>query len=131
LSFEFRVVILKKDLFCDLFFWFFLDFFLSLSRVAIVAELVEFFQILKGCYFTDIVLDAKMDIFIIFRVSVSQNLGVQVLVNLFEFALAQFFNYLIFLFSEHGKVSAFGFPFKVSEVLLVKTLPSQSILDFF
>lgn len=118
-------------MFCDLFFWFFLDFFLSLSRVAIVAELIEFFQILKGCYFTDIVLDAKMDIFIIFRVSVSQNLGVQVLVNLFEFALAQFFNYLIFLFSEYGKVSAFGFPFKVSEVLLVKTLPSQSILDFF
>jgi hypothetical protein len=71
LCLDFGVIVLEKDLFGVLFFWFLFDFFFSLSGKTVVAELVDFLEILEGVDFTDVIFGNEVGCFLGFIVFVA------------------------------------------------------------
>ena len=129
MSFDFGVIVLEKDLFGVLFFWFLLDFFLSLSGKTVVAELVDFFEVLEGIDFADVIFGDEVGCCLGFVVFVAKDFGIQVSVDLFDFAFAEFFDDLVLFLPEDGKVAVFGFSLKISKMFFVKSTSSEGILD--
>ena len=80
--------------------------------------------------FTDLIFDRKLGDFLAFVVSVPEYFAQQILINLFQFAFTQFLYDLVLLLSQYWKISIFSLSFKLSQVLFVNSLTSQSILYF-
>jgi hypothetical protein len=129
LSFDFGVIVLEKDLFGVLFFGFLLDFFFSLSGKTVVAELVDFLEVLEGIDFADVIFGDEVGCCLGFVVFVAEDFGVQVSVDLLDFAFAEFFDDLVLFLPEDGKVAIFGFSLKVRKMFFVKSAASEGILD--
>lgn len=88
LSFEFWIIILEEDLFGVFFLRLFLNLLLGLGGIAVVTELVHVFQILKWSDLTDVILYGEVGVPFCFFVPISENLAIQILVDLLQFALA-------------------------------------------
>ena len=122
LRFQLGIIILEEYLFGILLLWFFLDFFFCLCRITIVTEIIQLLQVLNRCYLTDIIFYCEMDIFLSVGVSISKYFSIQVLINLFQFAFAQFFFNLVLLFPKYRKISILCLSFKLREMFFMKSL---------
>lgn len=131
MSFEFGVIVLEEDLFGVLFFWFFFNLFLSFSGKTVVAKFVNFFQILEGVHFANIVFNDKIGCPFGCVGFVSKDFGVQVSIDFFDFTFTEFLNDLVLFLSKDGKVAVFGFSFEVSQMFFVKAVSCECLFDLF